>query len=256
MAEPTINHDEAVEYFSALLEEDSDDRLLRLTGTEKMGKSHLMTAVFPGILEEREVAFAILDLRMTAVGIFDLLGDIVSSLGDTVEFERYDAARERLLAPQGATVKNVVLIRSKLSAAGTPIDPWEAGRELTVQLAADLRVTSTPVVLLVDTVERAPETTQTWLMGTLLSELCRLPNVRIVIAGRTLPPSAGSYSRKAVDIELGPVEDLAAYVAYCEKAGIECPEQSIADFARAFRYTPGVFVDYVLPTFRARGGRA
>jgi len=45
------------------------------------------------------------------------------------------------------------------------------------------------------------------------------------------------------------VSEVEAFIAYCHNANLTLPDQSIRDFARAFNYTPGTFVEYVIPTF-------
>ena len=126
-------------------------------------------------------------------------------------------------------------------------------RRLVGQFVADLGCsTDAPIVLFFDSVNEASSTVCDWLMDTLLVQLSRLRHVRVVVAGRTLPEASGSYATICCSHQLTPVEEDEVFIIYCQLVGADLIEQSIRDFARAFDYKPGLFVDYVFPKFVAR----
>ena len=75
MHHPTINGEEILALFHELMQPDSDQRVLRLMGQAKLGKSHLLTKVFPTLARQEQAAcrHAILDLRSQAQGVPDVL---------------------------------------------------------------------------------------------------------------------------------------------------------------------------------------
>ena len=248
MAKPTIDHGDAVDLFRRLLAGDSPHRLLRLTGDAKMGKSHLLRHVFVEIAGEEGVPSVLLDLREATKSVRDLLAEIERGLRDHLDCSGYQRAERDSLTPGSISIKRTVFFKSrvKVSTAG---DAWDIARLLTVQLAIDLGEADRLAVVLVDAAEQASTTTQQWLSQTLLPELCRLPQLRVVVAGRTLPEPSSSYAPHCMNHRLDKVEDPQAYVVFCRDAGIPCPPAFIPEFARVLQFTPGLFVELVVPAY-------
>ena len=84
MHHPTINGEEILDLFHQLMQPNSPQRVLRLMGQAKLGKSHLLTKVFPGMARQEQATcrHAILDLRSQAQGIPDVLHSACGQLGD------------------------------------------------------------------------------------------------------------------------------------------------------------------------------
>lgn len=259
MHHPTINGEEILSLFHQLMQPDSPQRVLRLMGQAKLGKSHLLTKVFPGMARQEQATcrHAILDLRTQSQGILDVLHSACGQLGDE-NFEGYLAefrAWRRRSTTASIHVNTLQAILSKISIAAQ--SEAEASHrivpDLTLAFVNDLRKCSDePVLLLFDTVDNAADSTRDWLMDTLLVSLAGLPNVRCVVAGRTLPDAAGGYAAACYSYELQPVREEDAYIRFCQLRGIGLAEQSIRDIARASDYFPGFFAELA---FRAGGTR-
>jgi hypothetical protein len=92
MAQPMINRRDAIEIFRELLHADSRFRVLRLVGDPKMGKSHLVTQVYPEIVKEAGGwRCAVVDLRNRAQTSLDILHVVSSLCGGEGLFPRYAA---------------------------------------------------------------------------------------------------------------------------------------------------------------------
>ena len=64
----TINTHEAMNLFRALMQRESEFRLLRLVGDANMGKSHLLTKVFPTLApKEFQIRHATLDCAIACM---------------------------------------------------------------------------------------------------------------------------------------------------------------------------------------------
>jgi len=261
MPHPTINGEEILHLFHELMQPNSPNRVLRLMGQAKLGKSHLLTKVFPTLAHEQQTAcrHAILDLRSQAQGVPDVLHSACGQLTERGEsnFERYLAEYKAWRDRPRIETNGIQAFFSKLSfsAHGEDEENRRIIPDLTLAFVSDLRVWSNqPVLLLFDAVDNAADATRDWLMDSLLVQLAALPNVRCVVAGRTLPDAAGGYAAVCGHYELRPVTEEDAYIHFCQLQKIDLPEQSIRHFAKAFGYLPGLFAEYTQP-FRVGGSR-
>jgi hypothetical protein len=217
-----------------------------------MGKSHLVTKVFPALARETYQAHcAVIDLRNQAQATTDLLHVICGLLGHNIPFPAYDAAYQEWLNRPRVEVRGLQAIFSsmRVSAGEEEAESRKWARHLTAQVAVDLReVSNAQVVLLFDALDGASESTRDWLMDMLLVRLAPLPHLRIVVAGRGVPEPPGSYAVFTRNYELQPVREIHEYISYCHQIGAALGEQSIRDLALVFDYVPGSFAD-VMPKF-------
>ena len=78
----------------------------------------------------------------------------------------------------------------------------------TLDLRTDLRTFVDPVILLFDTYEKASLNAQDLVVGLLLSDLEKLPAVRIIVAGQKIPEhSKALWANRARRFLLGPIND-------------------------------------------------
>ncbi len=258
MHHPTIDGEEILDIFHQLMQTNSDQRVLRLMGQAKLGKSHLLTKVFPVLAQQEQAAcrHAILDLRSQAQGVPDVLHSACGQLGDE-DFggylAEYKAWRNRPRIE--ATGLQALLSKISISARDETDESRRVIPDLTLAFVNDLRRRpGQPVLLLFDAVDNAAEATRVWLMDSLLVQLAGLPHVRCVVAGRTLPDAAGAYAMACYSYELRPVTEENAYIRFCELHETGLVEQSIRDIARACGYSPGLFAE-LAQSYRTGGSR-
>src|SRR2546421_11147121 len=92
MTYETINTTEAVHQFRQLMQPNSSFRILRLVGEGKMGKSHLLTKVFPHLTQqEYQARWALLDLSYQFHTVPDILSQVCAQCND-VNFDSYNTA--------------------------------------------------------------------------------------------------------------------------------------------------------------------
>ncbi|MDY6877369.1 MAG: ATP-binding protein [Chloroflexota bacterium] len=252
----TINRRDSINLFHHLMQPDSEFHILRLLGEAKMGKTHLLTKVFPTLARQNYQAhYAVLDLRGQAQTPTSILHTAYSQIGDPTTFPNYCAAYQELINRSKVQVTGLqaILALVQIRAIDETDESESVIRHLTSQFVADLHnLADSSLLLLFDAVEGADERTRNWLMDILLMQLSTLAHVKIVVAGRSVPEAYGSYTATCHSYELRPVNEVQAYIVYCREIGANLEEQSIRDFARAFDYKPGLFVDYVTPTFARR----
>jgi hypothetical protein len=249
---PTIDQQDAIDLFHQLMQPESPFRVLRLLGPAKMGKSHLVTKVFPDLARETyEAHCAVLDLRNQAQSTSDILHAACNLLGHDIPFPAYYGAYQEWLNRPRVEVRGLQAFLSSFTirAGEEEAESRKWARHLTAQVAVDLReVSNAQVVLLFDALDGASESAQGWLMDMLLVQLAPLPHLRIVVAGRGVPEPHGSYAALTRSYELQPVREIHEYISYCRQIGAALGEQSIRDLALAFDYAPGSFAD-VMPKF-------
>src|SRR5262249_17827025 len=145
----------------------------------KMGKTHLLTLVLPALAKrDYQARWALLDLNYPLATVPDILSQACVQLGDH-SFHEYYAAEQAWMNRLEGDVNGLAAHLSRI---------------LTLQFLKGLnQLTDCPLLLLFDSLEKASEEMQRWLMKTLLVSLSRLKHIRVVLAGRSLPEPDGSY---------------------------------------------------------------
>lgn len=251
MSHETIDTDEAIRLFRDLMSASRRMQVLCLVGEGKMGKSHLLTKVFPTLARIRRFRSAILDLRNDVDTIADLLHLACGQLSPH-GFRWYHAAHDQWTDRWSVDLRQITLILSHLTIHGRESveETRSRNRHLTTQFVKDLsELDDVPLLLLCDSVESASEGKQRWLMHSLLPLLSSYGHIKVVLAGRSLPDIDGSYAADCQSYRLAPVTDDTAYISYCQRLRATLGEQSIRDFAYACDYMPGLFAELVLPRF-------
>lgn len=216
-----------------------------------MGKSHLLTKVFPTLLQQDyQVPFALVDLSHLLQSIPDILNQVCFQL-DEERFTGFYKADQQWSNQPKVDVRGLTAAFSKVDifAKDNAEGNHDRARILTIEFTRDLRKVNMPlVVLLFDSFDRASEKIQNWLTEMLLIPLSRLGYIRVVIAGRLLPEAHGSYRAFCQDFHLQPVRDVKAYFEYCQSTYPTLSERDVSVLAHAFDYIPG-FVAETLPKF-------
>lgn len=244
----TINRQDVIDLFDQLVQPNSFHRMLHLLGEAQMGKTHLMTRIFPQRATDlHQIHCAVLNFH-SQIRVADILQNLRSRLAEAGPFAHFDQAYRDWATRPVVEASDIQAVFAKISVTAqkaddeTPkIDPM-----LTTHFVADLRLLAgRPILLLFDALDNAPEPIQTWLFHSLLGQLALLRHVRVVVAGRSLPEPGGDYGPACRVHRLQPVRDEREYIAYCQNIKAALVEQSIRDFARAIDYRPGQFVGLV-----------
>jgi hypothetical protein len=249
-----IDREEAVARFRALIDPVTPLRVLRLLGEAKMGKTHLLTKVFPSLAQQHGSVCAVLDLRNSQQTIIAHLHQPCMQLGRN-HFPTFDHSYATWINQPQIQVNGLQGVFSifSLRSRGREDDTARMIPHLTRCFVDDLRQMHHPQrVLIFDQVDDAAPETQIWLMDTFLGQVQGLAHIRVVVGGRTLPNVLGNYARLCASYELTSVQEEKAYITYCREVGASLGEQSIRDFAKASRYVPGGFAEIVHAHFVSR----
>jgi hypothetical protein len=255
-----INAREAIDLFHCLMFSGGQMRVLRLLGDALMGKSHLLTKIFPPLAQQMyQTQSVILDFdshhETQTVPYF--LHSACRQLGIQENSHYHTAYRGLMNQTKKGKLEQLLILLSQppMSAQDWGSELYKKDFDLTMWFIEDLNeLSDRPLLFLFDTIDSATTYIQTWLMDTLLEHLSSLDHVRVVVAGRSLPKAFSSYASYCQSYHLSPVTEVEAYIAYCRHARLTLPESSIRDFAHAFRYVPGLFAEFVNPNFAPQRG--
>lgn len=242
---PIIDREEPVDIFHDLLDPNTSCRFMRLLGAPEMGKSHLLTKVFPVLAEQQGARSVIMDMRGSQT-VIDWLHHICIRLGAT-HFPTFDQAYQEWINRPQIQAEGIQALFSIITARNREQDDTPRMIPLlTRTLIDDLRqLDDCPIILLCDAVEKANPDVQEWLMRTLLVQLEPLQHFYIVVGGRDVPEPSGNYAMICQSHELRPVEEKEAYIRYCSEIESDLKEETICTLAHAQSYVPGAFVNIV-----------
>ncbi|MDF5727531.1 MAG: hypothetical protein PUP92_05705 [Rhizonema sp. PD38] len=251
MTHTTINAHSIIKQFHDFMKLDSSIRILRLTGKPKMGKTYLLTKVFPEELcqHHQDYYWTVLDCKTQK--IIDILQTIYFSLiSQNLNLPNYSAAyKEWNNAKPVVNISKSTFISTDVNiTANRTDDIWHMARDLTEKLFSDLnQVRGKKLLLLLDAVDGDSDT-QKWLMETFLVQLIHIKHLRFVVAGRSLPEASSNYVAYCWNYELREVEEKEEYISYCKRLGYQLEEDKIEVIAQCSAYIPGQFSD-ILYTF-------
>lgn len=235
-----------LELFRAMLDGAQHERILRVTGTEKMGKTRLLREYRRIAEQDYHTRCALIDLRSKLQNHDDFLYAISQQIG-VAYFPKYHAVHDDLAQQTSIQVSNIRLILSQFTARSEQDEDRveRQRRRLTDAFVQDLQMMppSLPVVLLFDAFEQANDTIQAWLNEQFLLGVCQLPHVYVVFAGRQLPEPLASWQSTCCSHELPPV-GLEDHRRYCIEIGINVSDETLVAFHTAFDGRPGYFVEF------------
>ena len=242
-----IGRKPAVERFRQMLSGSLHERILRVSGAEKMGKSRLMREYRRIAINEFRAQCALIDLRpqLQKQNHGDVLEAISQQLGSTY-FPKYRAVRDKISTQNTVQVRGVTQIFSKLFIRSESDEDVAENqrRRLTEAILEDLQTIPSQllILLLLDSFEQAEAPVRAWINNQLLTGLSGLPNMYTVVAGRQLPEPHAAWQDIASEYDLPQVgeED---YLKYCTSIGIVPEDSVIKAFHRAFEGKPGLFVE-------------
>ncbi|MEH2403855.1 hypothetical protein [Nostoc sp.] len=246
MTHITINAHSIIKQFHEFMKPDSDIRVLRLTGKPKMGKTYLLTKVFPEELRQHHQDYCCTVLDGKTQKIIDILQRIYLSLiSQNLTLPKYYAAYEEWNNTKPVVdISKTTLIGAHLNiTANRTDDIWHIARNLTDKLFIDLnQVRDQKLLLLLDAVDGDSDT-QKWLMETFLVQLIDIKHLRFIIAGRSLLEASSSYVAYCCNYELKEVEEKEEYISYCKRLGLQEEEKIIGALAQGSDYIPGQFFE-------------
>ncbi|MCO5195747.1 MAG: ATP-binding protein [Anaerolineae bacterium] len=231
----------AIELFDKMIARSVSWRVLRLTGSGKMGKSRLMREY----RHRSRTHTAVVELGEAFPDPVSVLAALRNQLR-AFPFGHFVAAHDEYAQRPVVDIQDAKAFMSKMT-----VDVREHAdaadyrqRQLTECFLRDLAEIgpANPIVLCFDSFEQASPAQQTWLQQHLLGALCQLDHVCTVVAGRQLPQVPLAWDVHCYDHELEPVT-LSDYIEFARKMGLALAESDLRTLHIAFDGRPGLFAD-------------
>ncbi len=258
-ASETINAYEAIRLFREMMYIDAQKRILCLTGSGKIGKSHLLTNVFPVLAsQDYQARYALLDLSTPFSSVQDMLNQLCIQLG-AQDFHAYNTAVQELTRRSQVDEERLLTTVAQITVADKDYQGviYNNARYLSAQFIKDAATqrTDQQILLLFDNVREASNEMQWWFMKIFLYSTSRLKHLRVVFAGRSVPEPDDSYQEFFQSYQLRPVTYIREYIVYCQNNKLTLSEKTIQTLVPHLDYIPGLFID-VLPHFTMRSDTA
>lgn len=237
-----IDREDAVTLFRQMLEPTPHVRVLRLIGSENMGKSHLLRVFREIAIKDHHALCPLVDMRATTLSYSDILHTCSQQL--SIPMPNYQAAQDELTRQWEKNTGTLSQLLSKFSGGEKTAETSRHERHrLTAAFVQDLRAlpASMAIVLLFDTVEQASTDIQTWVTNDLLAALYPLTHVRVVLAGRQLPAISTTWQDICHPYELQPVKPY-HYRHYCETLGLTLNDGELNLIYQMWDGSPGLLV--------------
>ena len=242
-----IDRKPILKIFESMVCGNTNHYILRISGRAKMGKTHMLKEFRRQAIFDHSMKLGTVQLGEELTDAQSILFDLRNQLSD-YKFDQYTQAINSQSVSK-AEVQDTKLFWSNVSVnVEAQKDKDEKRRQFTLAFVEDLKANQTDKLLLcIDTVDEV-EHLHGWLQHEFLSGVCRLENVYVVVAGRSLPKIPPSLEWHCEDLELGPVE-YHHYEEYRKEAKLNITDEILEAFYKAFDGRPGNIVE-VAPKFK------
>jgi hypothetical protein len=238
----------AVQKFTDMLEGTSKKRILRIIGEGKMGKSRLLQEFGKLSREKWKAHCAFTDLHLNLQGYSNIVYEITLQI-PVVEYINFSETRQQISSSPKVEIKRLNLLFSSIL-VNIPdqkrnSDDEYIRQQITSSFYKDLYSANLdcPTVLLFDTFDSAGLNIQNWLNEQFFLAILQIPNVYLVLAGRSLREPPNAWLDICETYTLLPVT-LEDYISYCNHLGINTSREIIEAFHKVFNGTPGLFAEY------------
>ena len=188
MSIPFADYQNERQTFDALFQPACQKRILMFCGESGSGKTSLLEYCLDRV--PQSITQVPIQLRGSSVGV----AEIFHRSGDTLNWNHFPNFAERVGELQGISKiqikSNLLLGKNHISVAmqGESQDVREHRRvALTDAWFDDLRSFDQPILFALDTYEQATIEVQEWISGPFLARASRSEQVRVLVAGQTVP---------------------------------------------------------------------
>jgi hypothetical protein len=242
--------------FEALLERQCQRRILLVKAPSGYGKSELIDRFSQVVLDRGNLGLVKLELDGSVLGIAYLISRLQQKL-KSERFPNYDKAVRQLLATPTIEMSDIEIEgnENQLQILLSTDEQQKQMRLARLEAAffEDLAAIRRPIVLLIDTFERAPDELQKWIGCQFLAEVAEnLDNFRVVVAGQEIPEPKLDWRSCHHCCVLGPIDEIDAWYDYVQAQQLQLNREFVKGIVYALKGRPR---DIALTFESCRGGQ-
>jgi hypothetical protein len=220
-----------------------------------MGKTSLLTE-FASLVDPEVAILVKIDLKSAQTGIAYIFSRMQRRLGED-KFSNFNRALNNFLSAGVEIADNQIegtenQIQVILNAESEESRNFRLSK-LQEAFFRDLQAVKKPILIIFDTFNLAPASVADWVGGGFLVEVADVENVRVVIAGQTVPKLSFEWSDIAATHYLEKIDDADAWYSFSKAQNWNFGKESIELFVRYLNGQPSQILQALESL--ARGGQ-
>ena len=236
------NRTREVEFFKKMLRGEIAQRILLIQAASGMGKTSLLAEFAALCPVHAEAAIAVkIDLKSAQTGIAYIFAKLQGRLGEDC-FVRFNGALDRFLSSGVEISDNQIegtenQIQVVLNAENEDARNFRLS-QLQKAFFRDLQALKQPIVMILDTFNLAPASLADWIEGGFLAEVADAKNVRVVVAGQSVPKPTIEWEDLAETHCLDEIMDIEAWYSFTQAKKLPFEREAVKAFVRCFKGNP------------------
>ncbi|NMF58835.1 hypothetical protein [Pseudanabaena yagii] len=257
------NRTKEVEFFKKMLLGQVPQRILLIEAASGMGKTSLL-AEFASLCPAHAKAAVLvaIDLKSAQTGISHIFWRIQDDFGEEY-FKNFNAEITGFLrAGIGASGNQIEVSGNQIQGTANHIQvilnaETEETRnmrlsKLQVAFFRDLKAIQKPIVMIFDTFNSASPSVANWIGGDFLAKVAKVEDIRVVIAGQSVPKPTIEWGSLAATHPLYKIDDAEAWYSFSKSRNWDFAKESIELFVRYLNGQPSQILQALESLARGR----
>ena len=248
------NRTKEVDFFKKMLRGEISQRILLIQAASGMGKTSLLTEFASLCPVHAEAAILIkIDLKSSHTGIAYIFSRLQRRLGED-KFINFNKALKKFLSAGVEVSDNQIegtenQIQVILNAESEEVRNFRLSK-LQEAFFQDLRGVKKPILIIFDTFNLALASVADWVGGRFLVEVVDVENVKVVIAGQTIPKPTFEWNDLAATHCLDRIDDIEAWHSLVRAKDLPFEREAVKVFVRVLNGNP----DAIMKVFESQAG--
>jgi hypothetical protein len=251
------NRTKEADFFRKMLRGDTSQRILLIQAASGMGKTSLLAEFASLCHVQSETALLIkIDLKSAQTGIAYIFSKLQNRLGEN-SFTRFNAALSKFLRAGVEISDNQIegtenQIQVVLNTESEDVRNFRLS-ELQRSFFLDLQGIQKPIVIILDTFNLAPASLADWIEGEFLAAVADAKNIRVVIAGQSIPKPTIEWEDIAEVHFLEPINDIEVWYPFLQEKGLLLEQQTVQAFVIHLEGQPSMILQVLESVSRRLG---
>lgn len=248
------NRTKEADFFKKMLRGEISQRILLIQAASGMGKTSLLAEFAALCPVHAEAAILVkINLKSAQTGIAYIFSKLQSRLGED-SFTKFNGALSKFLSAGVEVADNQIegtenQIQVVLNAESEDIRNFRLS-QLQRAFFQDLQAVKKQIVMILDTFNEAPINLADWIGGGFLAEVAESNNIRVVIAGQSVPKPTIEWEDLADTHCLDRINDIEAWHLFVQARGFPFEREAVKAFVRVLNGNP----DEIMKVFESQAG--